>query len=175
VSEICKFPVGYYTIIDKLQQRFSMDFFLVRHGEAEPEHRDRRRPLTPDGRREVEKIARAAAARRLKIAEILHSEKLRAKETAEILARFLSPARGVRESSGLSPEDDPLSAKADLEAAEESLMLVGHLPHVGRLAALLLVGDSEKTIVDFAPATMVCLARAQGAWRLGWTLIPEKA
>ena len=92
MSEICKFPVGYYTIIDKLQQRFSMDFFLVRHGEAEPEHRDRRRPLTPDGRREVEKIARAAAARRLKIAEILHSEKLRAKETAESSrASFLPP------------------------------------------------------------------------------------
>ena len=59
--------------------------------------------------------ARAAAARQIKIAEILHSEKLRAKETAEILTRFLSPARGVREISGLSPEDDPLSAKAELE------------------------------------------------------------
>jgi phosphohistidine phosphatase len=152
-----------------------MDFFLVRHGEAEPEHLDRRRPLTSDGRRGVEKIARAAAARRLKIVEILHSDKLRAKETAEILARFLSPARGVREISGLSPEDDPLLAKAELEAAEESLMLVGHLPHVSRLAAMLLVGDSEKTIVDFAPATMVCLVRAQGTWSLGWTLSPEEA
>jgi phosphohistidine phosphatase len=152
-----------------------MDFYFVRHGEAEPEHLDRRRPLTSDGRRGVEKIARAAAARRLKIAEILHSDKLRAKETAEILARFLSPARGVREISGLSPEDDPLLAKAELETAEESLMLVGHLPHVSRLAALLLVGDSEKTIVDFTPATMVCLACAQGTWRLGWTLSPEEA
>jgi phosphohistidine phosphatase len=152
-----------------------MDFYLVRHGEAEPEHLSRRRPLTSDGRREVEKVARAAAARRLKIAEILHSDKLRAQETAEILARFLSPARGVRKTSGLSPEDDPLLAKAELEAAEESLMLVGHLPHVGRLAALLLVGDSEKTVVNFTPATMVCLARAQGTWRLGWTLSPEEA
>ena len=150
-----------------------MDFFLVRHGEAEPEHLDRRRPLTSDGRREVEKVARAAAARQIKIAEILHSEKLRAKETAEILTRFLSPARGVREISGLSPEDDPLSAKAELEAAEESLTLVGHLPQVGRLAALLLIGDSEKTIVDFTPATMVCLARTQGAWALKWIFAPE--
>jgi phosphohistidine phosphatase len=150
-----------------------MDFFLVRHGEAEPEHLNRRRPLTFDGRREVESVARAAAARRLKIAEILHSDKLRAKETAEILARFLSPARGVRKTSGLSPEDDPLLAKAELEAAEESLMLVGHLPHVSRLAALLLVGDSEKTIVDFTPATIVCLARAQGTWTLSWIFAPE--
>ena len=152
-----------------------MDFFLVRHGEAKPEFEDSRRPLSDHGRWEVETIARAAAARGLKIVEILHSDKLRAKETAEILARFLSPARGVREISGLSPEDDPLVAKAELEAAEESLMLVGHLPYVSRLAAMLLVGDSEKTIVDFTPATMVCLACAQGTWRLGWTLSPEEA
>ncbi len=152
-----------------------MDFYLVRHGEAEPEHLDPRRPLTDGGRAGVEKVARAAVARRLKIAEILHSDKLRAKETAEILARFLSPARGVQEISGLAPEDDPLLAKAELEAADQSLMLVGHLPHVGRLAALLLVGDSEKKIVDFAPATMICLSRESGIWRLGWTLSPEEA
>jgi len=152
-----------------------MDFYFVRHGEAEPEHVDRRRSLTSDGRRGVEKIARTAAARRLKIAEILHSDKLRAKETAEILAGFLSPARGIREISGLSPEDDPLVAKAELEAADECLMLVGHLPHLSRLAALLLVGNSEKKIVDFTPATMICLSRESGIWRLGWTLSPEEA
>jgi phosphohistidine phosphatase len=152
-----------------------MDLYLVRHGEAEPEHPVRRRPLTSDGRRGVEKIARAAAARRLKIAEILHSDKLRAKETAEILAGFLSPARGIREISGLSPEDDPLVAKAELEATDECLMLVGHLPHLSRLAALLLVGNSEKKIVDFTPATMICLSRESGIWRLGWTLSPEEA
>jgi phosphohistidine phosphatase len=152
-----------------------MDFYLVRHGEAEPEHPVRLRPLTSDGRRDVEKIARAAAAKEIKVSEILRSGKLRAKETAEILAGFLSPARGIREISGLSPEDDPAAAKAELETSGEGLMLVGHLPHLGRLAALLLVGNSEKKIVDFAPATMICLSRESGIWRLGWTLSPEEA
>ena len=152
-----------------------MDFYLVRHGQAKPDYEDSRRPLSDSGRWDVEKIARAAAAKEIKVAEILRSDKLRAKETAEILAGFLSPARGIREIPGFSPEDDPLVAQADLEVAAESLMLVGHLPHLGRLAALLLVGDSEKKVVDFAPATMVCLARGRGIWSLGWILNPEEA
>jgi phosphohistidine phosphatase len=151
-----------------------MNFFLVRHGEAKPDRDDSRRPLSDRGRTDVEKIARAAAAKKIKVAEILHSGKLRARETAEILARFLSPAGGVREASGLAPEDDPLPAAAELEAAAASLMLVGHLPHLGRLASLLVTGDSEKKIVDFAPATMACVSRSMGKWTLTWAISPEQ-
>jgi phosphohistidine phosphatase len=150
-----------------------MEIFLVRHGEAKHENEDPRRSLTDGGRAAVATVARAAAAKKVRIEKILHSEKLRAKETAEILAGVLSPARGIREISGLSPEDDPLIAKVEIEASSEPLMLVGHLPHINRLAALLLTGDSESTAVDFAPATMACLSRAGGAWSLIWILRPE--
>jgi phosphohistidine phosphatase len=149
-----------------------MDFYLVRHGEAKPDHDDARRPLSDRGRKEVEEIACAAAAKKIEIDAILHSGKLRAKETAEILARFLSPAGGVREISGLAPEDDPLPAAAELEAAETSLMLVGHLPHLGRLASLLVTGDCERKMVEFSPATMVCVARSQAKWTLAWAISP---
>jgi phosphohistidine phosphatase len=152
-----------------------MEIFLVRHGEAKPEYEDPRRPLTPYGRAGAAKVARAAAARKIAVGEILHSGKLRAKETAEIMAGVLSPARGLRQTSGLSPEDDPLIVRAEIEAGAGSVMLVGHLPHLGRLAALLLTGDSERTMVDFSPATMVCLSRARGSWSLGWVLRPETA
>lgn len=151
-----------------------MDFFLVRHGEAKPDHDDPRRPLSDRGRTDVEKIARAAVAKKVKVDGILHSEKLRARQTAEILARFLSPAGGVRETSGLAPEDDPLLAAAELEAADASLMLVGHLPHLGRLASLLVTGDGERKIVEFLPATMVCVARSMEQWTLAWTIDPDE-
>lgn len=130
--------------------------------------------MSEKGRREVEEVARAAAEREIRVSAILHSGKLRAKETAEILAQSLSPHGGVREIKGLSPEDDPLVARAELEAAEAPLMLVGHLPHLGRLASLLVTGDAEKDIVDFPPAAIVCLSHAQGEWQLRWTLTPEK-
>ncbi len=152
-----------------------MDFFLVRHGEAEPGRQDARRPLSARGRRDVERIARAAAAKKISVGEIVHSDKLRARETAEILARILAPAGGVRQASGLGPEDDPMIAKVELDAAEGSLMLVGHLPHLGRLAALLVAGDGEREVAQFAPATMVCLARGDGAWKIRWTLRPKAA
>jgi phosphohistidine phosphatase len=149
-----------------------MDFYLVRHGDALLDSDDHRRPLSARGRSDAESVARAAAAKQVKPAGIFHSDKLRAKQTAEILARLLSPAEGVRQISGLAPEDDPLAARVELEAAEASLMLVGHLPHLGRLASLLLTGSTEKKVVDFSPATMVCLSRVSAAWELGWILTP---
>lgn len=152
-----------------------MNFYLVRHGEAKPEDEDPRRPLSDQGRREVEKVARAVAAREIQITAILHSDKLRARETAEILARALSPRGGAREIQGLSPEDDPLMAKAELEATAAPLMLVGHLPHLSRLTSLLVKGDPENEIVSFAPAAVVCLSHTEGAWKVQWTLTPDGA
>lgn len=150
-----------------------MDFYLVRHGEAKPEHEDPRRPLSDQGRRDVEKLARALAARKINVAEVLHSDKLRARETAEVLADALSPERGTREIRGLSPEDDPMLARGDLEAAEEPLMLVGHLPHLSRLVSLLVRGDPEIQSVNFTPAAVVCLSHVGGIWELRWTLTPD--
>lgn len=150
-----------------------MELYLVRHGEAKPESADPRRPLTERGRKEVEEVARAAAEREVGISEILHSDKLRAKETAEILARFLSPPRGLRETKGLSPDDDPSIMKAELEAAAESVLVVGHLPHLSRLASLLVAGDAEREVVKFPSAAMICLARGPLRWELKWELVPK--
>ncbi|MBI3060287.1 MAG: phosphohistidine phosphatase SixA [Deltaproteobacteria bacterium] len=152
-----------------------MEFYLVRHGEAKPDYEDPRRPLSDQGRRQVEKVARAAAAKRIQVAEILHSDKLRARETAKILTHFLSPRRGAREIQGLSPEDDPLLVKGELEATEEPLMLVGHLPHLGRLAALLVKNNPEDKVVDFPPAAVVCLSHLKVAWEIQWILTPDGA
>jgi phosphohistidine phosphatase len=150
-----------------------MDFFLVRHGQAKADHEDPKRPLSERGRIEVENVARAAAARRIQVAQIFHSDKLRAKQTAEILAQFLAPHLGLREIKGLSPDDDPEIAKAELEAADEPLILVGHLPHLGRLASLLISGDRERLAVGFQPAEMVCLSHLGKAWEMKWTLTAE--
>lgn len=147
-----------------------MDFFLVRHGEAKAEREDARRPLSERGWKDAERVARAAAEK-IKIDAILHSDKIRARETAEIFGRVLSIG-AVRETAGLAPEDDPLVARAELEAADKPLMLVGHLPHLARLVALLVAGDSEKRVADFSPATIVCIARDGRKWRLNWTMSP---
>lgn len=152
-----------------------MDFFLVRHGDAKADFEDPMRPLSERGRSEVERVARAVAEKGIRVFEVLHSDKLRAKQTAEILARSLSPLRGVRETMGLSPQDDPLVVKAEIEAAQEPLMLVGHLPHLNRLASLLVAGDSERDLVDFPTAAIVCLSCEIDKWKIEWALTPRGA
>jgi phosphohistidine phosphatase len=151
-----------------------MEFFLVRHGEAEHESEDARRPLSSRGRDDVETVARAAAAQNIEVAAILHSDKLRARETAEIFARVAVPKCTVREIAGLAPEDDPEIARAELEAAEAPLMLVGHLPHLARLASLLLTGDSQRQTIEFTTATVVCLTWSANCWKFAWSLSPEE-
>ena len=151
-----------------------MEFFLVRHGEARHESEDPRRPLSERGRRDVNAVARAAAAKKIRVAAILHSDKLRARETAEIFGRLVAPTSGVRQITGLAPEDDPEIAKAEFETAGEPVMLVGHLPHLARLASLLLSGDSERPTVEFSTATIACLSWNAGSWKFVWSLSPEE-
>ena len=151
-----------------------MDCYLVRHGDALPASVDGRRPLSLRGSEEVEIVARQALARKVRVAAICHSGILRAQQTAEIIARFLAPPEGIRELSGLHPEDDPAFGKAELEAAEEPVMLVGHLPHMSRLAALLVNGDPDRPVIEFSPAMIVCCSKAGTQWQIDWQIAPAR-
>jgi len=149
-----------------------MEFYLVRHGEAVSQAVDGQRPLTPEGRRDVERLGQAAAQRSIQPGQIFHSGLLRAQQTAEILSESLGPFEGVRESVGLRPDDDPVIAKAELELSTVSLMLVGHLPHISRLASFLVAGNAEEELVQFAPATMLALFYENHRWKILWKLTP---
>jgi phosphohistidine phosphatase len=147
-----------------------MNIYLVRHGEAVSEKLDPERPLTASGREAVERIARMAAAKNVAVTAIFHSGILRARQTAEILAQPLQPTVGIQQLSGLMPQDDPTIAKAELEAAENPIMMVGHLPHLNRLVALLIEGDVESEVMEFPPAAMVCCSNDTSKWKISWTL-----
>ncbi len=150
-----------------------MHIYLMQHGEARPEQEDPARALTDRGRAEVARVTRAVAGRNLGIAQIAHSGKLRARQTAEIVASLLSPTPPVEEMSGLGPNDDPRVAVEALKAASGPRLIVGHLPHLSRLASLLLVGDPEKPVVAFRMAGLVCLTHGEDGWRLAWAVVPE--
>src|SRR5574337_1092397 len=131
--------------------------YLVRHGESKVELQDAAKPLSDNGCEEVRRVARYASAVGVEVAQIRHSDRLRARQTAEILAEYLAPRLGIREDEGLAPGDEPERIRADIEDADESLMLVGHLPHLSRLISLLVLGDSQKEIVRPETGTMFCL------------------
>jgi phosphohistidine phosphatase len=65
-----------------------------------------------------------------------------------------------------------MAQNAALSAAEP-LMLVGHLPHMARLASLLLTGNPNREVVRFRNATVVCLERVEADWVLLWAFGPD--
>ena len=52
-------------------------------------------------------------------------------------------------------------------------MLVGHLPFMNRLGALLVTGDPDRDVIDFTPATIVCCAPEPSGWSVKWILAPQ--
>lgn len=151
-----------------------MKLYLVRHGQAKAEKEDPARPLSEIGKLQVKKVAVILARLRLQVHEIWHSGKLRAEQTAAIIAESLSPACSLKKVEGLAPLDEPSAILDALEGMQEPLMLVGHLPHLSRLAGLLLTGNPAKEIVQFEPGTVAALEKKE-AWGLKWMLAPALA
>ena len=151
-----------------------MHLYLVQHGAAKSEAEDPHRGLTDEGRREVERMAHILAPLRLGIDRIEHSEKLRARQTAEILAACLRPAEGTHQIAGLAPNDDVEPVCIRLQQESENLMLVGHLPHLSRLASRLLGLDRNHAVVQFQMAGVVRLDRDEARqWEIRWVFPPE--
>ena len=156
-----------------------MEVYLDRHGEPTRESEDPQRPLNARGREEVRRVSAVAARMGLRPAEIRHSGKRRAAQTAEIFAAALGPRAAVVTASGLAPNDDVEPVATALATATRPVMVVGHLPFLSRLASLLLVGDPDRPLVQFPTGGIVCLAHeASGgtpAWSLAWALTPAVA
>ncbi len=151
-----------------------MQLYLVQHGEAASKEEHPDRPLTDKGISDVRMVLDALPSRLLPIDRILHSGKTRARQTAELIADRLAPPTGVGEADGLAPDADASIWRERLKGDDRTLMLVGHLPHLARLASLLLTGDPDASVLTFRPGGIVCLERGgQGDWSVCWMVIPE--
>lgn len=151
-----------------------MFLYLVQHAEAKREEEDKERPLSDQGIKDITKIAKYVSHLNIKLDSIYHSTKLRAKQTAQILFDYLKPMKGLTETTGLSPMDDAGIWDSRLKEIDENIMLVGHLPHLGRLSSLLIIGNTDKIIVSFKMAGITCLKRDEDKnWCLQWMLTPE--
>jgi phosphohistidine phosphatase len=151
-----------------------MALYLVQHGKSLPADVDPDQGLSAEGVAETERMARMAQDAGLKIKAILHSGKLRARRTAEILAASLAPPEGTNLSQGLNPLDDVQPWRTCLNPSAD-LMLVGHLPFMERLAALLVSGSLEKPVIKFQNSGIVCLDQDPSSihWVIRWALVPK--
>ncbi len=150
----------------------------MQHGEAVSETVDRERPLSPRGLRDAAALAAACKSLGLEAAELLHSGKLRARQTAEALAGVLGLP--VRQVSGIDPLSPVGPFARECASRGHAVIVVGHLPFMERLASLLAAGREEPPVVAFQNAGMLCLELSappstkspEGAWRILWTAFP---
>lgn len=135
----------------------------MQHGEAVAGEVDPDRPLSGDGRRSVETVAAHAAVCGVRLDRIVHSPKLRAEQSAGLLARALGCTE-VGATAGLAPRDSVEVAAATLidPADAGALAIVGHLPFLDRLASLLVTGESDAHVIAFCNGGLVRLVPAPG-------------
>jgi phosphohistidine phosphatase len=152
-----------------------MNVYLVQHAEAKSKEIDPSRQLSDQGAADAQRVAALAGMLGIPLAQIRHSGKLRASQTAAIFDRALHPAGSVVEQSGLSPLDDVEPIADSISSSTEPLMFVGHLPFLSRLTSKLIVGDSTKPIVSFQNAALVCLVSGEEGWQVSWILTPHIA
>ncbi len=150
-----------------------MKLYLLRHGEPQPKEKDPDRRLTPRGQLDITSIGRFLEQNGLFIPEIWHSEKHRVRETAEIIAPAVGTER-LLPRTGLAPLDPVEPIRAEMIGREEDLMLVGHLPFLGRLAGQLLGCSPENPIFRFETGEIICLERNDaGTWQLLFAICPR--
>jgi phosphohistidine phosphatase len=151
-----------------------MYLYLVRHGEAKSVEEDPLQGLSDKGLRDVENVAAHAQKLGITLQRIFHSGKTRAFQTAQIFGRRLIPHGETREADGLAPLDNPGPWATRISAMDEDIMLVGHLPFLARLSAVLLSGDKGENRVDFKAGSLACLKKSDdGSWSMEWIVSPE--
>jgi phosphohistidine phosphatase len=158
------------------------DIYLVRHafaGHADPAQwpDDSKRRLTKDGIREFRSMARGLRRLVPEVDVVLSSSYSRAWETARLL----------REEAGWPKPQDCPPLEADKPAAAalpvlreptaSSIVVVGHVPHLSRLASLLCAGSEDAAEIKLKKGAVALLrigADVQpGSGELRWLLQPK--
>lgn len=119
-----------------------MRLYLVRHAEAAPGDPDELRPLTPGGREQARALGKRLFSEDAVPAVILTSPLLRARETGgEIAKAFdIESEPDERLAPGATVED----LREAVEGRGDQVIVVGHQPDCGRIAAALTGGPEPR-------------------------------
>jgi phosphohistidine phosphatase len=136
----------------------SMDLILWRHAEAEDGLPDAGRKLTKRGQRQAEDMAAWLKGRLPKKIAVVASPATRTQETAAALGLPVSTERrlGVGASAA-----DVLGAVGWPERGE-TVIVVGHQPTLGRVAALLLTGKEAEWSVRKGAVWWLSIRQREG-------------
>lgn len=118
----------------------SMDLLLWRHAEAEDGDDDLKRRLTERGERQARTMAAWIRQHQPKDLRVIVSPAVRTQQTAQALQLPFETQRKIGPEACVSE----LIAASGWPQAAGSVLIVGHQPSLGRLAALLLAGHEAE-------------------------------
>ncbi|GLI55708.1 phosphohistidine phosphatase SixA [Propionigenium maris DSM 9537] len=147
-----------------------MRIYLVQHGKAGDRGEDGKRHLTEEGKVETSRVASHMKKTGLELEKIIHSGKVRARETAEIFGGELS-VKKVDSTEGMNPLDDPKEFIQGIKKG--NIMYVGHLPHIEKIISHLITGSSSETLVEVRYSGVICLEKTHDDWKVAWYITPE--
>jgi phosphohistidine phosphatase len=128
-----------------------MKLYILRHGEAaehgDPRYRENERPLTEKGIQRTKQLAHALGELEVCFDRVLSSPLTRARQTAEIVARRME--RPVELTETLTPFGNMKSLIEEIDRIRpvpQSVLLVGHEPHLSGFISLLCIGGPNLPI-----------------------------
>lgn len=150
--------------------------YLLRHATAQDRTLpipDADRALVPKGRRQVNQVVAFCQQHELVPKRLLSSPVLRARQTADGLAKHLPGCCTVQEAEWLRIETPTAQALDGLQAAlaaqPDDLWLVGHEPDLSALLAALLGAPASAFVLKKASLTCLALPDAAPA-QLLWSV-----
>jgi phosphohistidine phosphatase len=129
-----------------------MNLYLMRHAiAAEPDGtiEDSQRPLTKEGRKKLQKIARNLKKLDISFDLVITSPYLRARQTADVVADELNlKSVQVIESEHLISFASAGELVEEINSTHpvDNLLLVGHEPSLSQLIGMLVAGDASVSI-----------------------------
>jgi len=147
-----------------------MKLYLIQHGISLPEEKDPEKPLSPEGKEETQRTAEFLKKKNIKVDAVWHSPKLRAMQTAQIVANSIFSSE-TKERNDLNPLDSVENFPQEIKSLDKNLMIIGHLPFLQKLASLLLSGSETNQYIYFKNSGVVCLEYTD-TWKIAWMITP---
>jgi len=159
-----------------------VEIHILRHAIADPANpgeSDADRALTPDGKKRLRDVLKVAKSAGLAPSLILTSPYRRAVETAELAASQLGYQDELLRTNALLPGSsaEDIWEEIRIHKDAEELLLVGHEPLLGQLAAYLL--GAPDMLIDFKKGAIIRIDMEQFAALprgvLRWYFTPKLA
>jgi phosphohistidine phosphatase len=151
---------------------------LMQHGACLSKELNQNQPLSPVGREQVEKTARAANILGLRFELVIASPKLRSLQTAEIMAENTGyPTAHIMVTAGAkaqSPASELLNFIDEYNGLE-SILIAGHLPSLSAVAsAILMPGKTLNVAIENGGLMQLDFSPGKGNGTLNWCLTPAQ-